>query len=73
MIEHLWDINPALNPDGSYPALHDKGVVGELLKGLFGYNGNPSLLEVFSYVAYLVVLGFAWKRIMAKKDVIVQA
>ncbi|MBI5002901.1 FTR1 family protein [Candidatus Woesearchaeota archaeon] len=71
MIEHIWDINPALNPDGSYPALHEKGVVGEFMKGLFGYNGNPSLLEIFSYVTYLVVLGFAWKRIMAKKDVVV--
>src|SRR3989338_1763460 len=70
IVEHVWDINPALNPDGSYPALHEKGVVGEFLKGLFGYNGNPSLLEVFSYVAYLVVLGVAWKRITEKKDVV---
>ncbi len=70
IIEHVWDINPALNPDGSYPALHEKGLIGEFMKGLFGYNGNPSLLEVFSYVAYLVVLGFAWKRITEKKDVV---
>jgi high-affinity Fe2+/Pb2+ permease len=29
-----------------------------LLKALFGYNGNPSLLEVFSYLFYWVaVLG----------------
>ncbi len=26
--------------------------------------------EVLSYVLYLVVLGFTWKRIMAKKDVV---
>ena len=71
IVEHVWDINPALNLDGSYPALHEKGLIGEFLKGLFGYNGNPSLLEVFSYVVYLIVLGFAWKRIMAKKDVVV--
>jgi high-affinity Fe2+/Pb2+ permease len=27
--------------------------VGTFLKALFGYNGNPSLLEVFSYLGYL--------------------
>lgn len=70
IVEHLWDVNPALNPDGSYPALHEKGLIGEFMKGLFGYNGNPSLVEVLSYVLYLVVLGFTWKRIMAKKDVV---
>ena len=45
----IWDINPELNADGSYPALHDKGLVGSLLKGVFGYNGNPCMhtLECF--------------------------
>lgn len=70
IIEHVWDINPAVNPDGSYPALHEKGLVGELLKGLFSYNGNPSLLEVISYIGYLTVLGFIWRRIIDKKDVV---
>lgn len=70
IIEHVWDINPALNVDGSYPALHEKGLVGEFMKGLFGYNGNPSLVEVLSYVLYLVVLGVVWKRIMEKKEVV---
>jgi high-affinity Fe2+/Pb2+ permease len=28
-------------------------VLGTFLKALFGYNGNPSLLEVFSYLGYL--------------------
>ncbi|MEK6867239.1 MAG: FTR1 family protein [Nanoarchaeota archaeon] len=73
IVEHVWDVNPAINPDGSYPALHEKGLIGEFMKGLFGYNGNPSLVEVFSYVLYLVVIGFVWNRIMAKKDVVTQA
>jgi high-affinity iron transporter len=30
-----------------------KSVLGLLLKGLFGYNGNPSLIEVVLYVSYL--------------------
>jgi len=25
LIEHVWDINPPVNPDGSYPALHEMG------------------------------------------------
>jgi high-affinity iron transporter len=70
IVEHLWDVNPALNPDGSYPALHEKGIIGEFLKGLFGYNGNPSLVEVVSYILYLVVLGVVWKRIIGKKKVV---
>ena len=49
----VWNINPPLLPDGSYPLLHDKGVIGGLAKALFGYNGNPSALEVVAYIAYL--------------------
>jgi len=48
VVEHLWDINFILD-EGSG--------VGQLLKALFGYNGNPSLLEVLAYVAYLVTVG----------------
>ena len=51
----VWNINPPLLPDGSYPLLHDKGAIGGLAKALFGYNGNPSALEVVAYVAYLAV------------------
>ncbi len=61
--EHVWDINPELNEDGSYPAMHEKGSVGSIFKGLFGYNGNPNLLEVMAYLLYLgVVLFFFYKE-----------
>ncbi len=50
----VWNINPPLLPDGSYPLLHDKGAIGGLAKALFGYNGNPSALEVVAYAVYLV-------------------
>jgi high-affinity iron transporter len=56
IITPLYDINPALNADGSYPALHEKGLIGSFLKGLFGYNGNPSLLEIVAYFSYLGVI-----------------
>ena len=52
--EHIWDINRIL--DESSP-------LGELLKTLIGYNGNPSLLEVIAYWGYwiLVLVGLqAW-------------
>lgn len=62
LVEHVWDINPALNPDGSYPLLHENGFVGSVLKALVGYNGNPSLLEVMSYLGYLGLVSILWRR-----------
>lgn len=61
--EHVWDINPEINSDDSYPSLHEKGAVGSILKGLFGYNGNPSLIEVLSYIFYLILVFILWKNI----------
>jgi high-affinity iron transporter len=43
-VEHIWDTNAALD-EGSG--------VGEFLKTLFGYNGNPSLLEFTVWATYL--------------------
>lgn len=63
VIEHVWDINPPPNPDGSYPILHEKGYIGSILKGLFGYNGNPSLIEVVSYFVYLGLVFVLWRNI----------
>ena len=63
VIENVWDINPAVNPDGSYPILHEKGYIGSILKSLFGYNGNPSLVEVLSYLVYLLFVFGLWKNI----------
>ena len=63
VVEHIWDINPTANPDGGFPALHEKGLIGSILVSLFGYNGNPSLLEALSYLAYLILVFFLWKNI----------
>ncbi len=43
VIERVWDTNPVLSEDSG---------VGEVLKALFGYNGNPSLTELLAYVGY---------------------
>jgi high-affinity iron transporter len=50
IIEHVWDTNPILD---------ENSTVGSILKALFGYNGNPSLLETVSYVVYYLVIGVA--------------
>lgn len=63
VIEHVWDVNPPKNPDGSYPALHEKGAVGSILKSLIGYNGNPSLTEVLAYLLYWLVVGSYMLRV----------
>jgi len=34
-------------------------IPGQILKTLFGYNGNPSISEVISYLTYFAVLYFA--------------
>jgi high-affinity iron transporter len=52
-IEHVWDINPILN-EGS--------ALGTFLRAIFGYNGNPSLLEALSYATYFGVVGMASLR-----------
>lgn len=43
----LWNINHILN---------EKEGLGSFLKALFGYNGNPSLIEVAAYVSYMTVV-----------------
>ena len=46
MIEHIWDLNPILD---------ETSVFGQLLKAMFGYNGNPSLLEFLAFIFYIGV------------------
>jgi high-affinity iron transporter len=47
VIEHVWDTNAILS---------DTSLLGEVLKTLLGYNGNPSLTEVLAYAAYFVAI-----------------
>jgi high-affinity iron transporter len=56
--EHLWDINHILD---------EKSTVGEMLKALLGYNGNPSLLEVIAYIAYWVFALFGIRALVNYK------
>jgi high-affinity iron transporter len=58
IIEHVWDTNHILD---------EKSGLGELLKALFGYNGNPSLTEVSAYVLFLVVVGVGFRTQKAER------
>ena len=62
VIEHVYDINPAVAEGGGYPVFHEKGAIGSIFKGLFGYNGNPSLIEIIVYLAYLTGVVLIWRR-----------
>jgi len=64
LVEHVWDLNWLLD---------ENSVHGQILKTLFGYNSNPSLTEVFSYLTYFAVLYFATRplpiRVAARDQV----
>jgi high-affinity iron transporter len=47
IVDHFYDINFVLNENSTF---------GQLVKALFGYNGNPSLSESIAYIGYLLVL-----------------
>jgi high-affinity iron transporter len=54
IVEHVWDVNPLLDENSTF---------GLMLKALFGYNGNPSLTEVLSYLAYFVLISLSLRSI----------
>ncbi len=66
-IEHVYNITPPLNPDGSYPPLHEKGAIGSVLKGIVGYDTGPSEFQLLAHVGYLGLMYYLYWRIQAKK------
>jgi high-affinity iron transporter len=65
----VFDINPPVNLDGSYPLLHEKGVIGSVLKALVGYDGNPELLRIVAYLAYWLIVGAYVYRTYRRRSV----
>lgn len=61
LIEPVWNLNPWLD---------ENSFGGQMLKALFGYNGNPSLTEVLAYLAYLgaILLGLKWSSQPAERQ-----
>lgn len=58
IIEPVWDVNAIID---------ENSIMGELLKTLFGYNGNPSLTEMIGYFGYLIIVTFLFTRSTAVK------
>lgn len=54
LIDHVWDMNGIV---------HENSTVGQFLKSIFGYNGNPSLLEILGYGSYIAIIGTVWYRL----------
>ena len=47
IIDHVWDTNHILD---------ENSLQGQVLKALFGYNGNPSLTEILAYISYFLLI-----------------
>ena len=60
IVEHIWDVNTIVN---------ETSMAGQLLKTLFGYNGNPSLTEMLGYFIYLGIVIVFFQRNSVVKDV----
>jgi high-affinity iron transporter len=61
VVEHVWNTNFIIN---------ENGLIGSFMKGLFGYNSNPSLIEILSYAAYLGLIFYLYRRIENSNKVI---
>jgi len=69
LINEVWNIKhilPESFPDGNLATPEWLEIIGSLFKALFGYNANPSLLEIIVYPSLLVTIGLIslklWKR-----------
>ena len=47
--------------------LSDNSLFGSFLKGMFGYNPAPSLLQILAYTSYLGIILYFYKRIENSK------
>ena len=59
IVESLWNTNAIVD---------EASTLGSFLKALFGYNGNPSLVEVLAYAGYLLLVGWMYFRPPTAKE-----
>ena len=60
VVKHIWDINHILP---------EESVFGRFLVAIVGYNGNPSLVEVVTYIIYLALaLGFYFRPLTVVEE-----
>ena len=60
-------MNPPKRSDGTYPVFHDKGAIGGLFKGLFGYNGDPGWVELLVWFSAVFSMNFIWRKVSGVK------
>lgn len=60
--EEIWNVNPEWDGTGNAPVMHDKGAVGGMMRAMVGWNGDPTMLEFFTWMGYLSVMGILYKR-----------
>jgi high-affinity iron transporter len=53
VIDHVWNLGSVIS---------EESLLGQLLQTLFGYNSSPSLTEVITYIGYIAVVAFLWRR-----------
>jgi len=54
VVANVWDVNWLID---------DHSDAGRLLTALFGYNGNPSLVEVLAYIGYWgLIIGWLYRE-----------
>ncbi|MFW9949834.1 MAG: FTR1 family protein [Candidatus Thorarchaeota archaeon] len=73
VIEEMWNIKhilPETFPDGNPATAELLEIIGSLLKALFGYNANPSLIEVISYPVLLFSIGLISLKLWRKTNLI---
>ncbi|TFG24574.1 MAG: hypothetical protein EU533_01940 [Promethearchaeota archaeon] len=71
IIEEVWNLKsflPESFPDGNPSTPEFLEIIGALLKALFGYNANPSLLEVIVYPILLGLIGLISLKMWRKNS-----
>jgi high-affinity iron transporter len=61
IVEQVWDLNGVVDENSG---------MGQILKALFGYNGNPSLTEVIAYVGYWLVVLLVLRRADTQRNMV---
>ncbi|KKK41457.1 hypothetical protein LCGC14_0512400 [marine sediment metagenome] len=74
IIEEVWNIKhilPEKFPDGDPATAEWLEIFGSLLKALFGYNANPSILEVIIFPLLLISIGLISLKLWKKTSVMI--
>ncbi|MHA1337800.1 MAG: FTR1 family iron permease [Promethearchaeota archaeon] len=72
IISEVWNIKqilPESFPDGNPLTPEWLEIIGSLLKTLFGYNANPSLVEILVYPLILITIIIISKRLWKRSSI----